>query len=147
MTKKEKEKFINQDFIYAIIGATQNKEKHGYKVLVDLKNKGYKVIPINPKYEEVAGEPCYPDLISIDDRPDVVVLVVGEKNAEKVVQDCVDLDLNRIWFQPGSEYDKAVQLAKKANFEIMTDKCIMTETNLGSGKTTYSCPIKKSGQK
>ncbi|MFC1598557.1 CoA-binding protein [Patescibacteria group bacterium] len=129
MDKKEHAKFINEDFIYAIVGATQNKEKYGYKVLVDLKDKGYKVIPINPNYEEVAGEPCYPDLISLNERPDVVVLVVGEKNAEKVVQDCVDLDLNRIWFQPGSEYDKAVQLAEKSGFNTVIGECIMIQTS------------------
>jgi predicted CoA-binding protein len=129
MDKKQIEQFINEDFIYAIVGATQNKEKYGYKVLVDLKGKGYKVIPINPNYDEVAGEPCYPDLISLDERPDVVVLVVGEKNAEKVVQDCVDLALNRIWFQPGSEYDKAVLLAQKSGFNIIIGECIMVQTN------------------
>lgn len=129
MDKKQKQKFINKDFIYAIVGATQNKEKYGYKVLVDLKNKGYKVIPINPKYQEISDLKCYPNLISLDERPDVVVLVVGEKNAEKVVQDCVDLNLNQIWFQPGSEYDKVVLLAKKAGFEIVVGECIMVQTN------------------
>ncbi len=129
MDKKTKAKFINQDFIYVIIGATQNQEKYGYKVLIDLKNKGYIVIPVNPNYDEIAGLKCYPDLISLDERPDVVVLVVGEKNAEKIVQDCVDLNLNRIWFQPGSEYDKAVKLADNAGFETVIGECIMVQTN------------------
>jgi len=119
------DKFINPDFIYAIAGATKNHEKYGYKVLIDLKNKGYNVIPINPNYNEILGLKCYPDLISLDDRPDVVVLVVGEKNAQKIVQDCVELNLNRIWFQPGSEYDQAVKMAKTAGFEIMVGECIM----------------------
>jgi len=129
MDKKQLKKFINKDYIYAIVGATQNKEKYGYKVLVDLKDKGFNVIPVNPNYEEVAGLECYPDLISMDDRPDVVVLIVGEKNAEKVVQDCVDLDLNRIWFQPGSEYDKAVELAKNAGSQFIIGECIMMKTD------------------
>lgn len=128
MEKEILDKFINKDFIYAIIGATQNKEKYGYKVLTDLRDKGFKVIPVNPKYQEIAGLKCYPDLISLEERPDVVVLVVGEKNAEQVVKSCVDLDLNKIWFQPGSEYDKAVNLAVKAGFEIVINKCIMVET-------------------
>ena len=128
MEKEELENFINMDYGYAIVGATQNKEKYGYKVLVDLQNKGFNVIPVNPKYGEVAGLKCYPSLISLEERPDVVVLVVGEKNAEKIVKDCVDLGLNRIWFQPGSEYDKAVKLAVKAKFEIMVGQCIMVET-------------------
>ena len=120
--------FINKDFIYAIVGATANKNKYGYKVLVDLKNKGFKVVPVNPKYEEVAGLPCVPDLISMEERPDVVVLIVGQENAKKVVKECRDLNLNRLWFQPGSEFRDAMNMAQSAGFKIMVDKCIMQET-------------------
>lgn len=129
MEKEILEKFINKNYIYAIVGATQNQAKYGYQVLVDLKNKGFNVVPINPKYQEVAGLACYPDLISMEERPDIVVLIVGEKNAEKVVQNCIDLKLNKIWFQPGSEYEKAVNLARTACFDLMLDKCIMVETD------------------
>ncbi len=130
MEKEKIQNFINKDYIYAIVGATENPEKYGYKVLADLKDKGFNVIPVNPKYQEIVGLTCYPDLISMDDRPDVVVLIVGEKNAEKVVQNCIDLKLNKIWFQPGSEYEEAVNLAKKEGFDVMLDKCIMRETEI-----------------
>jgi len=121
-------KFINKDFLYAIVGATQNKNKYGYKVLVDLKDKGFKVVPVNPKYEKVAGVTCYPDLISLEDRPDVVVLIAGEENAKKIIQDCIDSDLNMIWFQPGSEYAEAVKSAKEAGLEVVIGECIMAQT-------------------
>lgn len=128
MIVENSKEFINKDFIYAIVGATQNKDKYGYKILVDLKDKGYKVVPVNPKYLEVAGLTCYPDLITLDERPDVVVFVVGEENAKKVVQNCVDSQLTKLWFQPGSEYDQAVALAKSAGLDIVIGKCIMQET-------------------
>ncbi|MFA5188546.1 MAG: CoA-binding protein [Patescibacteria group bacterium] len=120
--------FINKDFIYAIVGATANKNKYGHKVLVDLKKKGFKVLPVNPKYEEIAGLVCYPDLISIEERPDVVVMVLGEENAKKIMKDSIDLNLNRIWFQPGSEYPPAVQMAQSAGFKIIIGECLMAET-------------------
>ena len=129
MEKEELQKFISKDFVYAIVGATANKKKYGYKVLIDLKNKGFKVVPVNPKYEEVAGLPCVPDLISMEERPDVVILIVGQDNAKKIVKECLDLKLNRLWFQPGSEFKEAVTMAQKAGFKIMEGKCIMVETN------------------
>jgi len=129
MEKNELQKFIDKNYIYAIVGATQNKNKYGYKVLMDLKNKGYNVVAVNPKYSEIEGVPCYPTVFDLEERPDVVVLVVGEENAKKVVQDCIDSDLNRIWFQPGSEYPAAVKLAKNAGLNIVTKECIMVETN------------------
>ena len=123
------QEFINKDFNYAIVGATANKNKYGYKVFVDLKNKGFKVVPVNPKYSKVADLVCYPDLISMEERPDVVVLIVGQDNAKKIVKECIDLNLNRIWFQPGSEFRQAVQMAQNAGFKIMVDRCIMAETD------------------
>ena len=128
MEEAQTKDFINKDFIYAIVGATANKNKYGYKVLVDLKNKGFKVVPVNPKYEEVAGVPCSPDLISLEERPDVVILIVGQENAKKIVKECLDLKLNRLWFQPGSEFRDAINMAQSAGFKIMVDKCIMMET-------------------
>lgn len=128
MEKEEVQNFINKDYIYAIVGATANKNKYGYKVLVNLKNKGFKVVPVNPKYEEVAGSPCSPDLISLEERPDVVILIVGQENAKKIVKECRDLNLNRLWFQPGSEFKDAINMAQSVGFKIMLDKCIMQET-------------------
>lgn len=129
MEKEELQKFISKDFVYAIVGATANKKKYGHKVLIDLKNKGFKVVPVNPKYESIAGLTCYPDLISMDERPDVVVLIVGQDNAKKIVKECRDLNLNRLWFQPGSEFKDAVNMARSAGFKIMEGKCITIETN------------------
>jgi predicted CoA-binding protein len=39
---------INKNFLYAVVGTSNNKEKYGYKVFKDLLNAGYKVLPINP---------------------------------------------------------------------------------------------------
>jgi len=38
------------------------------------------------------------------------------------------LNLNKIWFQPGSEYEETVKTAQKAGFEIIIGECIMIET-------------------
>ena len=36
-----------------------------------LQEHGYKIIPVNPKYQEVLGEKCYPDLKSIPEKIDI----------------------------------------------------------------------------
>lgn len=50
---------INKDYLYAVIGASNNKEKIGYKVFKDLLEGGYKVIPINPTEKEILGKQVY----------------------------------------------------------------------------------------
>lgn len=44
---------IDKNFIYAVVGASNNEEKYGYKVFKDLLDAGYKVLPINPSEKEI----------------------------------------------------------------------------------------------
>jgi predicted CoA-binding protein len=121
------DEFIDDRYIYAVVGATANLQKHGYRVFHSLADKGYEVYPVNPHYEEIDGVSCVPDLIELEERPDVVVLILGEENAKAVVQECIDLGLERLWFQPGSEYDEAVKMAEGADMHVMVGKNILDE--------------------
>jgi uncharacterized protein len=51
--------------IWAVIGANNDPDKFGNIIYKRLKSEGYTVYPVNPMYEEVEGDPCYPDLESL----------------------------------------------------------------------------------
>jgi predicted CoA-binding protein len=44
---------------WAVVGASENKEKFGWKIYKKLKDKGYKVFPVSPNYETIDGDKCY----------------------------------------------------------------------------------------
>ena len=44
---------------FAIVGASVNPEKYGYKVLANLLSKGFRVIPVNPKGGEILSQKVY----------------------------------------------------------------------------------------
>lgn len=52
----------------AVLGASENQKTGGFHILRNVLS-GYKgkVYPINPKYKELHGVPCYPDIQSIPD--------------------------------------------------------------------------------
>nr|WP_211292652.1 CoA-binding protein [Petrotoga halophila] len=115
----------------AIIGATTNKEKYGYKVLKNLKDKGYKLYPINPKYDEIEGIETY---ASVKDLPkgeiDLIVFVVPPKNGITAVKEAYEEGFRRFWFQPGAESDEIEEYLKNLpNVEYSFIKCIMVETS------------------
>jgi predicted CoA-binding protein len=56
----------------AIVGLSDNPERDSYKVGAYLKEKGYKIIPVNPGKKEILGEKSYPDLASVPEKIDVV---------------------------------------------------------------------------
>lgn len=92
---------------WALVGVTKDENKFGYKIFKILKEKGYTVYGINPKYDEIEGEKIYKSLNELPEKVDCVNVVVNSKIALKLIDDIVDAGINNVWFQPGT-YDKDV---------------------------------------
>lgn len=74
----------------AVIGATPDKRRIGGIALDHLVEFGYQgaVYPINPKYAELFGLPCYPDIESLPHVPDVAVLSVAARSVLPLLERC-----------------------------------------------------------
>src|SRR5215510_5749602 len=79
----------------AVIGASQRppaagsaREPRGNRVIRNLRNFGYsgRIVAVNPKYREVMDCPCYPDLASIPEPPDCVVLAVPNRHVPDLLE-------------------------------------------------------------
>ncbi|WP_449433051.1 acetate--CoA ligase family protein [Pseudomonas putida] len=73
----------------AVIGASQDLASISGQPIAHLKAKGYtgQVLPVNPRYEEVAGYRCYPDVASLPVAPDVAVIAVGAQRVPQVLEE------------------------------------------------------------
>lgn len=71
----------------AVIGASQDLSSISGQPIAHLKAKGFagEILPVNPRYGEVAGYPCYPDVASLPGAPDVAVIAVGAKRVPDAV--------------------------------------------------------------
>ncbi len=116
----------------AVVGATDNKEKYGYKVYVNLKAKGYKVYGVNPRRPKIEGDITYASLKELPEMPDLVVTVVPPKVTEEIVKQAKELGIKKIWMQPGSESEKAIGFCKRNNIKVIYNSCIMLETSSSS---------------
>ena len=119
--------FLDKKNIYAVIGVSKNPEKYGNIIYHDLQKAGYKVYPVNPTLTEIDGQKCYQALADLPIKPDVVDVVVPPEVALKIVQECKDLGLNKVWLQPGSESARVLEFCKENNFEILSGVCVMAE--------------------
>lgn len=74
----------------AMLGASNQAGRIGGMPLDLLKHFGYagKVFPINPKYQEVFGYACYPDIESLPEVPDLVVLAIGAEDVTAMLERC-----------------------------------------------------------
>lgn len=111
--------------IWAVIGATKNKEKFGYKIWKKLKDHGYEVYPVNPRYEEIDGEKCFPTLKDLPKTPEVVDLVVPPKASMKVVDSANELGIDYLWFQPGTADEEVIDRAEDLGLKIVFHDCVL----------------------
>jgi predicted CoA-binding protein len=118
-----------QDFMaqkkFAVIGATDNPEKYGNQIVKNLKKRGYELYPVNPKLTEVEGIRCYPTLADIPVRVDIVDFVVPPPVTETILKQCLELGLDRIWLQPGSESEAAIKFCDDNNLKVVHSVCVM----------------------
>lgn len=112
---------------WAVVGVSDNREKYGNIIYRDLRDGGYEVLAVHPKLTEVEGDPCYPNLSALPKKPAVVDLVIPPQAATAVVEECKQLGIERIWFQPGSESDEAIALAESYGIQVVANACIMIQ--------------------
>lgn len=117
-----------QQKIWAVVGVSNNPEKFGNKVYFQLKKVGYKVYAINPKLNDIDGDPCYPSLSSLPTVPDVINVVVPPKATEEIMDECARLGIQRVWMQPGSESDTAIQKGDQLGLKLIYNQCVLIQT-------------------
>ena len=125
--------FFNKDFIYAVVGATTNRDKYGYRVLKDLHGAGYKVFGVNPKYKKIDDIVCYSSLKEVLPKPEVAVFVVPPETGLRLLAEVAELGIKKVWFQPGAESPEIRAKIKGLGLKAMADgSCIMvTRRSLG----------------
>lgn len=74
----------------AVVGASANLEQFNGRVVRNLLRHGFagRVYPVNPKYEEVAGVRCWPNLAALPEAPDAVFIAVGRERVAGVLGEC-----------------------------------------------------------
>ncbi len=116
--------FLEQP-VWAVVGASRDPSRYGYKVLVALRRAGYRAYAVNPNADEVAGERAYPSLTALPEAPDVVDTVVPPAVTARAVEEAAGLGVTRIWMQPGSESDEAIELAEARGMKVVHHACAM----------------------
>ncbi len=112
---------------WAVVGVSDDPQKFGYKIYLDLKAAGYEVYGVNPKLTTIAGDPCYATLAALPKKPAVVDMVVPPAVSLQVVEDCKAAGIERIWFQPGSDSPEAIKKALSYGIHVISDACIMIQ--------------------
>jgi predicted CoA-binding protein len=110
---------------WAVVGASDDRQKFGNLTFRELLSRGKRVYPVNPGKHEVEGVPCYPNLAALPEQVDRVLIVVPPEQGEKVVREADEAGFAHVWFQPGAESDEALAYCAAHGVEAISGHCIL----------------------
>lgn len=112
----------------AVIGATDSPGKYGGRIYRNLKSKGFRVYAVNPNRTTVDDDPAYPSLSALPEKPDIVDLVVPSRIGATVAREAAELDIDRIWVQPGAEGADLMEVFDETEAQALLGRCIMVDS-------------------
>ena len=111
----------------AIVGLSADWSRPSNFVGKYLLEHGFEVTPVNPKYDEILGQKCYPDLNAIPTPIDIVDLFQRPERIPPFVDSAIDIGARVVWMQLGVVHEEAAEKARAAGLEVVMDRCIKIE--------------------
>jgi uncharacterized protein len=111
----------------AVVGLSANWYRPSYFAAKYLKDHGYTIFPVNPRYETVLDEPCYPDMASIPQVPEVVDLFQRTEAVVPFVDQAIEIGARVIWMQLGIINLDAAKRATDAGLDVVMNRCMKIE--------------------
>ena len=111
----------------AMVGLSANWYRPSYFAAKYLLDRGYKVIPVNPNYDEILGQTCYPDLASIDEAIDIVDLFQRADAIPQYIDASAAHGARVFWMQLGIVNESAASKARDCGMTVVMDRCIKIE--------------------
>ena len=109
----------------AVVGLSPDPLRPSHGVARYLQRVGYRIIPINPKVDEVLGERAYPSLRDVADPVDVVDVFRRSEFVGPIVDDAIAMRAHAVWLQDGVIDRLAAERARKAGLDVVMDDCMM----------------------
>ena len=109
----------------AIVGASENWNRPSYFVMKYMQQKGYRVIPVNPRSagNEILGERVVGDLSEIDVAVDMVDIFRASNAAGAFADQATEIGAKVVWMQLGVRDDAAAARAEAAGLTVIMDRC------------------------
>jgi predicted CoA-binding protein len=112
----------------AVTGVSRDPKGHGSNIVYQrLRDRGYDVFAVNPNADRVEGDPCFPNLKSIPDGVEAVVIGTRPETAETTMRECVDLGIGHVWMHrgpgPGSVSKTAAAFGRENGITVIDGGC------------------------
>jgi predicted CoA-binding protein len=111
----------------AVVGLSAQWHRPSYFAAKYMLEHGYRVIPVNPQYQEVLGQKCYASLRDIPEKVDLVDVFRKTADVMPIAEDAIAIGARVLWQQLGVLNEAAAARARAAGLETVMDHCVKIE--------------------
>jgi uncharacterized protein len=120
-------RILKESRVIAVVGLSADWYRPSYFAAKYMQEHGYRVIPVNPKYESILGEKCYRSLRDIPERIDLVDIFRKSADVMPIAEDAIAIRARVLWQQLGVRNEEAAAKARAAGLETVLDRCVKIE--------------------
>ena len=120
-------RILKDNHTIAVVGLSADWYRPSYFAAKYMQEHGFRIIPVNPKYTEILGERCYPDLKSIPEKVDIVDVFRKSEDCAPIAREAAAIGAKALWLQIGVMNDEARQIANDAGMDFVQNRCVKIE--------------------
>ena len=123
-TLKQINDFLDSQPI-AMVGVSRNPKKFGYAAFKELKEKGMKIIPVNPEADQILGEKSYPNVSVLPSDIKGIIIITKKEKTASVVREAKEKGIKQIWIQQMADSKEALDELRGSGINFITGECIL----------------------
>jgi predicted CoA-binding protein len=118
---------FKENRVIAVVGLSANWYRPSYFAAKYMMDHGYRVIPVNPQYEQVLGQKCYPSLRAVAQKVDIVDCFRKSEEILAIAEDAIAIAAKVLWMQIGVINQAAAEKARAAGLTVVMNRCVKIE--------------------
>ena len=111
----------------AVVGLSAEWHRPSYFAAKYMQQHGYRIVPVNPRYSSILGEPCFARLEDIPFGVDMVDVFRKPADVLPIAHSAVAIGARCLWQQLGVANQEADATARTAGLDSVMNRCVKIE--------------------
>ena len=121
------DRILNGSKTVAVVGLSDKTDRPSHVVAGYLRQRGYRVIPVNPNVLAVMGEKSYGSLSEIPGGIDLVDVFRRSEYVPEIADEAIRVGAKFFWMQEDVVSEQARKKLVDAGIPVVMDRCMMKE--------------------
>jgi predicted CoA-binding protein len=111
----------------AVVGLSADWFRPSYFAAKYMQEHGYRIVPVNPRYDAILGERCHATLATVETPIDIVDVFRKTEDVLPIAEQAIAIGAKCLWQQIGVKNAQAAALAAAAGLEVVMNRCVKIE--------------------